>query len=292
MGCDRILSIEDLERLRDTTYHRTPVLRIRTVEEAAEFIDQSGMAFAFKAMNSELPCLWHAACGERNPVLPEHTHHDPAIGLVWEVKDILPLTKRIYYGKALRKTPTMISLELFPSFYATKGYGDEEETMYHSFRQKLSRSAYRILDVLRSSPPLPTRELKIASGNSGPEKRYQFDRAMAELQELLLIVKIEETSDPFSFVWGRLDRWLVREVQLARNISREAGRFKVLEKYFSRVVTSTPEQIRRLFKWNIKEIETALGSLLQKEIISNRIRILDAPGTWYIHSRFFSLPAR
>ena len=91
----KTLSLERLEELRDITYQRTRDLRIRTLSEVVDFINVNGMVFAFQAKASELPCLWHAACGERSPKMPVHTHHDPNLGLVWKAKDVLPMEKKI-----------------------------------------------------------------------------------------------------------------------------------------------------------------------------------------------------
>ena len=115
-----LLDIDRLEDRRDETYRRRQSLQVTSIKEALEFVNENGVAFAFKARNSELPCLWHAACGSRAPVMPRHTHHDPALSLVWRAKDLLPFQKKIYYGKALKMTPTMISLEIFPAFLAAE----------------------------------------------------------------------------------------------------------------------------------------------------------------------------
>jgi hypothetical protein len=280
------LSWEDLERLRDPIYQRTPALRVRTIADAEQFVNRNGLVFAFKARNSELPCLWHAACGARHPVMPEHTHHDPGISLVWRAKDVLPAKKKIYYGKALKKTPTMISLSLFAAFYAAMGCTVRGDYMNLSSQGKLTRLARRIMDVLRDSPPLATAELKLATGHDGPSRRSAFDRAIAELQGHLLIVKIAESYDPFSFIWGRLDRWLEEEVRSARAFSMVEGRTAVLTTYFSRVVASTPDRAARLFGWAPADVQALFDRLEGDGTISAAVELRDARGTWYIHSDF------
>jgi hypothetical protein len=273
------LSLERLEELRDITYQRTSDMRIRTLSEVVDFINVNGMVFAFRAKASELPCLWHAACGERSPEIPVHTHHDPNLGLVWKAKDILPMEKKIYYGKALRKTPTMISLKLFPYFYAVKGYPADPFKALP--RESLSQTAVKIVKALENGPPMTTRELKIASGCSSSGRRYIFDKAMAELQELLLIVKIAEEYEPFTFIWGRLDRWLTSEVENSRKLNPDEARYTLLNKYFSRVIAARADHIIRLFGWTPAIVDRTLKSLQDREIISDRITI--PGGGWFIH---------
>lgn len=183
-------TIEQIESLRDYIYRRTPQRQVRTVEEALEFINEVGFCFAFAARNSELPCLWHATCGERNPQWPEHTHHDPYVSLVWVAKDALAAERKIYYGKALKRRPSMISLEYFPCFYAVSGRNEKPDDYLALYmRGELSPQAKHIMDALSESSPQTTAELKMSSGLSHPRKRYAFDRAMAELQMNLYVVK-------------------------------------------------------------------------------------------------------
>jgi hypothetical protein len=273
-------STETLETLRDRNYHRTPALRVTNIEDAAAFVQENGLCFAFRAERSELPCLWHAACGRRNPQMPRHTHHDPAIGLVWQAKDVLPEEKRIYYGKAIRKRPTMIALDLFPSFVAAAGHPSPEE-LADPFAEKLTPDARRVLEVLLDSPPLPTRVLKEQSGFATSRGRAAFDRAMADLQQALVVVKVAENYDPFSFVWGRLDRWLVRQIEEAAAISTQEGQSSVLARYFERVVTSTAQKARRLFGW---DPAPAIDRLLDLGVLVPA-RVDGAAG-WLAHHRY------
>ena len=275
------ITIEEVESLRDVNYYRTPYLQVQSIPQARVFVERNGLVFAFKAKSSELPCLWHAACGKRNPVLPVHVQRDPFIGLVWRAKDELAFIKSIYYGKALRKTPTMMSLEIFRSFYATKGYEDVEVYRELHDRGEMTVYAKRIMDALFYSPPLTTRELKTASGLSDPQKRSIFDRAVTELQELLLMVKIAEEYDPFTYVWGRLDRWLNEEVKAAHSITPEDGMDTVLKKYFSRVVLSNAQKIESLFKWQKVTISSLLQRLIDEGIITE-IAIENIKGSWFL----------
>jgi hypothetical protein len=276
----KVWSGEELEELRDRNYHRTPALRVATIEDAASFVDENGICFAFKAERSELPCLWHAACGRRDPEMPHHTHHDPAIGLVWRAKDVLPEQKRIYYGKAIRKRPTMIALDLFPDFFAAAGHPVAEE-LIDPFAERLTPDARRVLEVLLDSPPLPTRILREQSGFGSSRGRAAFGRAMTELQQSLLVTKIAETYEPFTFIWGRLDRWLVEQVEQAMRTTTDTGRRRVVARYFERVVASTALKARRLFGW---DPAAAIEELADERMLIPA-RVHGAEG-WWTHRRY------
>ncbi|MGQ9852821.1 MAG: AlkZ-related protein [Candidatus Oleimicrobiaceae bacterium] len=256
------LTWEQIERRRDLTYRRRPELRVTSVAEALEFINEVGLCFAFAARRSELPCLWHAVCGQRDPQMPEHIQHDWSIGLVWEAKDVLAAEKKIYYGKALRFRPTMISLALFPSFYRARGLrGEAEEYIDHHRRGQLSPGAKRIMDALVRRSPQITRELKSASGLSRPGQRSEFDRAMAELQMKLLVVKVAELYEPFTFVWDLVVRRFAPEVEMAQRLESQQARLAILEKYFATVLVSSEVQITRLFAWDPAHVQQALAAM-------------------------------
>jgi hypothetical protein len=286
MPAPRRFTFEELEELRDHNFCRKPDLKIETVAEAESFVNRNGLVFAFASKSSELPCLWHAACGQRNPVMPRHVQHDPAIGLVWRAKDELPAGKKIYYGKALKRRPTMISLSLFPYFYSIKSYRSEEDFGRISEEGKLSAAGRRIMAALMNAPPMKTKELKIAAGCASPKQRYQFDRAMAELQEKLFAVKVAEQYDPFTFIWGRLDRWLVAEVKRSRSISPEEGRAKVCDAYFSCLVAATARHAEGLLRWTPAELEDTLETLLTEGRISENVEVEGIGGPWYIHTSY------
>ncbi|HPG41043.1 MAG TPA: hypothetical protein PLP19_17290 [bacterium] len=273
---------EEIEDLRDKTFCRTPALRVHSIPEALDFVNRVGFCFAFKAHNSELPCLWHAACGERQPEYPLHSHHDPYIGLVWEAKDVLPAQQKIYYGKALKNRPTMISLEFLPCFYRLHGHNGKEEAYLRLYMQgQLSSEAKKIMEALLDNPPMITADLKLASGMAHPDKRAAFDRAMAELQMHMLITKIAEFYDPFTFLWDIFANRYHEQVTAAAKISENQARLRILQQFFTLVYVAQPAEIRRLFGWPSDDIQEILDELLTAGFICNDLTIRNEKGTFY-----------
>jgi len=276
------MTCEQLEILRDQTYHRTPTLQVRSIPEALEFVNQVGFCFAFAAKHSELPCLWHAACGEREPQYPEHTHSDPYVGLVWESKDVLPAERKIYYGKALKNRPSMISLEYFPYFYALKGRTNAPDAFLAEYlRGEISPDAKAVMEALSENSPQVTADLKFSSGFGHPKKRAAFDRAMAELQMKMHVVKIAEFYDPFTFLWELVCKRFEAEVEKARSISRGKAQEEILAKYFQSRLVSNPLSIQRLFGWERGEIDRALGELTDTGTLLPDFNIEGERGKYY-----------
>jgi hypothetical protein len=265
---------EEVEHWRDRIHRRMPRLAVRTKDHALKFVNDVGFCFAFKAENSELPCLWHAACGARTPELPRHTHNDPYLSFVWEMKDILPSERRIYYGKLLKRRPTMISLEYLPFFYVlSERTGVADEYLKEFMRGDLTATAKEIMEALHDSSPQVTQGLKIATGRMSKSHRADFDRAIAELQMRMFIVKVGEQHDPFTFVWAPIEQCFRKELRRARTISLETARRKILEKYFQNQLVATVGSITRLFRWPKQAVFQTLGQLMRDGVITTSVSV-------------------
>jgi hypothetical protein len=270
----RSLSWEEVERWRDRIHRRTPSLAVGTKAQALAFVNSVGFCFAFKAEHSELPCLWHAASGMRNPRMPRHTHNDPTIAFVWEMKDVLPAEKKIYYGKLLKGRPTMVSVEYLPYFYVLANRtGARDEYLQEHRRGRLSTAARRIMDALLDSWPQTTKGLKLATSLHGKSDRPLFDKAIGELQAKMFLVKVAEEYEPFSFVWAPFNKTYPAEVRRARRISADEARAEILARYFANQLIATVTSTQRLFRWTKKEIYHAFGELMQKGVIRSDVLV-------------------
>lgn len=276
---------EEVEKLRDRNYFRTPLLQVKSMDDALDFVNKTGFCFAFKANNSELPCLWHAAAGERKPVYPKHVQHDPYIGLVWQAKDDLAHSKKIYYGKALKNRPSMISLDFFPYFYRLSRTSMEPDAYLADYMAgNLSSQAKRIMDAMTEIAPQVTSDLKMAAGFSNPKNRPAFDKAMAELQMKMYIAKIGEFYDPFTFLWDLVDRRFESELENVKELSRQQAIEKILKQYFKTVYVAKAIDIERMFKLPKFEITAALEKLLNEGFIQKDFVIEDKKGQFYAYS--------
>lgn len=260
---------EEVEAWRDKVQHRTARLAIKTKRGALEFVNKVGFCFAFKAEHSESPCLWHAAVGQRNPQVPHHTHHDPYLSFVWEMKNILSAEKKIYYGKLLKNRPTMVSLNYFTYFYVlSRRSGSTDEYLREFAGGNLSSAGKSIMDALSDSSPQVTKGLKLASGLHTKADRKEFDNGIAELQRKMFIVKVAEHYDPFTFEWDVVPRRFPKETRRARKISEEQARERILQRYFENQLVATVASIQRLFGWQKQEIFRTLGLLKTKGVIT------------------------
>ncbi len=275
--------LEDLERLRDQRFRRLPRLRVHNERRALEFVDEVGFCLVFTNRTHQLPCLWVAVCGRRDPIFPEHSHHDPELMLTWNLKDRLPAKRLVYYGKLLFGKPSMVSLAQFPYFYAIHGPQHDEQYRYEYEDGLLSRAAKQIMDALVERHPQTTKELKWGSRLHASGSRPIFDQAIAELQRRLYITMIEARYDPaFTYVWDLLETWLPEPIARGREIPHDEAVYRLAKHYLSVVSYASLAHLERVVGVARVEVETAIGRLHEEGAIESGTPIEGLPGKWVV----------
>jgi winged helix DNA-binding protein len=275
--------LEDLERLRDQRFRRLPRLRVHNERRAREFVDDVGFCLVFTNRTHQLPCLWVAVCGRRDPAFPEHSHHDPELMLTWNLKDRLPAKRLVYYGKLIFGKPSMVSLAHFPDFYAIHGPQHDEQYRYEYEDGLLSRAAKQIMDALIERHPQTTKELKWSSRLHVSGSRPIFDQAIAELQRRLYITMIEARYDPaFTYVWDLLEAWLPEPIVRGRQIRPDEAVYRLAKQYLSVVSYGSLAHLERVVGVPRGEVEAAVGRLREEGAIECEVPIEGLPGTWVV----------
>ena len=163
------------------------------------------------------------------------------IGLTWELKDVLPARRQVYYGKLVKGRPLLVALDLFPAFYAlVRGRAAGARLPQKSTRRAASRSPPSASWTAScASRPQYTRGIRAECFMLEPGKTREFERAMGELQQGLWIVKTEERYEPtFSYRWDLLERWLPEAVAEGRRL-RRAGRARAAARALPRPAPCT-----------------------------------------------------
>lgn len=273
-----------LEAQRDRTFHRLPRLRIRTEKAALRFIEAVGFCLTFRTFGYILPCLYVAICGRRHPRWPKHTHHDAAVGLAWELKDTLPAKRLVYYGRLLKGKPTLVSLQLLPAFVALiRGDRRSGDYLFDYRAGRLSRPALSLMDSLMERHPLETNALRRRAGLGSPGQTPQFEKAMAELQRKLWVVKVEELYEPtFSYRWDLLDHWLPEQVRKGEGLARDEAILRVITAYLKAAISSQERIMARLFDLPVVEVEAAVKRLAAIELVTREVPIRGLPGHWVL----------
>ena len=234
-------TLAQLEAWRDRTFRRLPALRVQGPQRALTFINDVGLASLFATRGLNLPCLWVAVCGRRDPRFPHHSHHDPEVGLAWNLKDELPAAGKCFYAKLIRGKPTFVAWDLFPAVYRLfgpqRGYARE-------YRDGLlAPAAKAIVDALRQDGPQETFRLKLATNLARPSQRRAFDTALADLQRRLYVSMREVRYDPFTYVWDLVATRHRERVRDARTLRPDAAARELVRRYLRAVVYASPRDV-------------------------------------------------
>jgi len=270
---------DDIERRRDRAFRRLPSLRVAGPQRAAQFLEQSGLASLFAYRQLNLPCLWVAVCGRRDPVFPHHSHHDPEVALAWNLKDQLPQAGAVFYGKLLRGKPTFVAWSLFPAIHRLFGPRTDHRTAFRA--GLLSPAAKAILDALHRQRPQETLALKLATNLARPTQRRIFDAAIAELQQTLHICMVEVRYDPFTYVWDLVARRHAARLRGSRALGEKEAAVAVLRRYLGAVVAATPNDVAMVVGGRARA-ERALATLADEGVVDVGVTIRGRGGKWIV----------
>jgi uncharacterized protein YcaQ len=85
---------------------------------------------------------------------------------------------------------------------------------------------------------------------------------VAELQQALFVVKIEERYEPsFSYRWDLVEAWLPDAVREGRRLARPAAVRRLVARYLAGAGWATPRGLARLFSLSRGEVDAAVTAL-------------------------------
>lgn len=272
---------EELIARRNHIYRRTSDRRLHRREQALDFINEVGFCFIFSSESSEMPTLYEAIMGSTEPWSGAH---DYETGLTWRWKDELPVQRKCFYGKLLRGKPLLVSLDLFPYFYAVSGnYGDLDQYLEDYQDGKISLPAKQVYEALLYHGAMPTSELRRKANLAGKKNSREFDRALAELQVSLKITKTgisDSNRWHYCYVYDLLPRWLPEQVERGVAMKSREAYPVILRQYLRNVIAARPAEMQRLFGWTADTIEHTLAELVAAGEVCAGITIEGLDGDW------------
>jgi hypothetical protein len=183
----------DVDDYRDERWCREGFRLVETAADAERFIERVGFAACLTDSRRPGPSLYVAVCGRRDAILPKHVQKDPETSLTWNLKDQLVRRGKVYYAKLARGKTMFLAPRMVPYFHAVWGMRRAEE------RERLSRTALKILAVLRKEWEMSTQDLR---KESGVGDRATFTRALDELQAAMIVIPSEAVYMPkFTYLW-------------------------------------------------------------------------------------------
>jgi hypothetical protein len=266
-----MLTIEQdwIEKARARRYRRTPDLRVQTVDEAAQFVDDVGFVLFWPIKGTEAPNLFHAIAGQIRDV--PMAHDDPDLSRCWSWKDQSLGSRRWYYAKLLRRKATMIAPRLWGAFYAlTHNYGDLEDYMERVLDGKMTMEARTIYEALLHEGPIGTVALRKTVGLAASSSKSRFERGLVELQvdmKALPVGLAEEGAWRYSFRYDIPMRHYPDLVPEARKLTTAEAWEALVGAYIEGVVVAETRQIRQMFhifEPTKRDLDRALDTLTSK----------------------------
>lgn len=279
----------ELEAYRARTYKIHPDDRVKDIEAAIDFVKQRGFAFFWPIKDILLPSLWVATAGDR----PVPNNHDDPGHVTWGWKDSLLGKKQWYYAKVLRKKATLISLDMFPFFYAlSENYGSPEEDHLVLYEQGLlSSEAKGVYEAVLDNGPLDTVSLRKAARLTSSESTSRFNRALTELQadfKLMPIGVAQAGAWRYAFIYEIVVRHHPEILDQARFIQENEATLQLTKRYFHSVGAASASNVARLFTWRLKRVNSLLQSLVSQNFLTENVLLSDTKEPYYALSTFFN----
>jgi Winged helix DNA-binding domain len=226
---------------------------VRTVPQAARWIDRTGLALLFPKADVVLPSLWEQASGLQ---VVDWEHE--AISFFWWTKDELPARGLACVGKHLGRQVSCVAPRLLPALVAANGAAPDDDDP--------------VVEAIRALGPLTGRQLREATGLA----KKEVDRALVSLHHRLVLTNA--FLDPGDSTWGTLAHdLLARKWRLpARLPARDEARRTIAAVVLDGAGELTAADLGGALGWRRKEAAAVLD-----EIAEGR----DDPGGFRIWTR-------
>jgi hypothetical protein len=221
---------------------------VRSLEEAAAWIDEAGLALVFPKADLVLPSLWEQVNGsaEENWSIRDEdgkfVSWSEPMGFLWPAKDELPEQGLACVGKHLARVVACVAPRLVPTLVGANREPADDDP---------------VVAAIREHGPLTGLQLREATG----QDKKQVDRAVASLHHRLVLTTshlVEQDGPWGALAHDLLDRkWSVPKKPPARDAARRELASLVLD----RAGELTAADLAGVFAWRRKEAAAILDDI-------------------------------
>lgn len=245
--------------------------RVRSLEAAAAWVDEAGLAVVYSSADLVLPSLWEAVGGpDADWAIRDESgkaiDFTPEFAKLWRWKDELPERRLACSGRHLgRGAASLVSQRLLVELYALTGRPGRPEDFRDAELDPLERE---LAEAVLENGPCSGPELRRLVGGT----KSKVDSAIGRLHRLLVLTNagvVEQAAgwpairnDVFARRWrARLRRRLpsVDEARrtLAEQVLRSAGELSAAD-------------LAGVFRWRRREAVTTLEELADQRLAAER----------------------
>jgi hypothetical protein len=161
--------------------------QVRSLQDAAAFVDRVGLALVFAKAGVPLPSLHEAVAGRGAHWVDEREDGKlamtPDMAKVWAWKDELAEARLACAGKHVRGWPALVSLALLPSLYSLTGRAGAAADFRDAVLPPLERD---VAEAVLSSAPADALDVRRAIGVRDARR---VGRAIDSLQRQLVLTR-------------------------------------------------------------------------------------------------------
>ena len=94
------------------------------------------------------------------------------------------------------------------------------------------------------------------------------------------VTKVEERSDPFTYVWGTLSTLYAQEIDQAKGIPQDVARRKIAALWVNSLGLTQAGRLARILGWDERITRNALADLVTSGTIVDGVSLEGARGFW------------
>lgn len=260
----------EIEKYRDFHWRREDSLKVETVHQAEQFIEEVGFCSCLTDSRHPGPSLFIAVCGRRDAFLPRNVQKDYESSQAWLLKDEILRRGNVYYGKLARGKTMFLAKRLVPYFFSALGVTRREE------KSRLSSEAQKLLKVLRKEWEMATFDLREASGL---KDRKVFTQSLDELQAAMLVIPSQVVYQPkFTYLWTLSETRFQKECE--GKIEKVLAFREIAEVFLSHAGMTFPGELARMT--GLSRPDVGLGN---KDLVKIERAICVEKGKYLYRSR-------
>jgi hypothetical protein len=213
---------------------------IRTVPQAAKWVEKTGLALLFPKADVVLPSLW-----EQVASIQHVDWNREEINFFWWAKDELPSRGRTCVGKHLARHIACIAPRLLPTLVAANGEPAEEDDP--------------VVDAIHSVGPMTGPELRAATGLA----KMEVDRRIASLHHRLVLTNSHLVLE--GSTWGTLAHdLLARKWKVPKRLpDREKARRELAGIVLAHAGELTAADLGGALGWRRKQAAAVLDEIAE-----------------------------
>jgi hypothetical protein len=225
---------------------------IRTLAQAAAWVDEVGLALVFPKADAVLPSLWEQVNGSADANWavrePDGTfvRWTDEMGFLWRAKDELPEQGLVCVGKHVARVAACVAPRLVPVLVAANAEEPDE-------------SEVLVADAVLELGPLTARALRETTGLT----KKEADKAVAVLHRKLVLTNAHLAEGERG--WGAIAHDLVaRKWRVPKRLpARDEARRELARNVLEQAGELTAADLAGLFGWRRKETAALLDEVAE-----------------------------